>query len=83
MLDQLFGNLFDKEKAITETVQATLVDVAEELGTDGPAPFGDFFIMIRPSDAAFNFKYFICKYDEKGNPKKIRELTTKEILGEK
>lgn len=83
MLDQLFGNLFDKEKIITETVQTTLVDVAEELRRNGPVAHSDFFIMIRPMDANFNFKYFICKYDEKGNPKKIRELTTKEILGEK
>ncbi len=85
MLENLFGNLFDKEKAIEETVQSTLVDVAQELGTkeSGPLSYKDFFLMIRPTDAKGNFKFHICKYDEKGNPKPVREITTKEILGEK
>ncbi len=79
----ILGGLFDKEKAITDMVQSTLVDVAKELGEGTAVPHTDFFVMIRPADKDFNFKYFICKYDEKGNPKKIRELTIKEILGEK
>jgi hypothetical protein len=76
MIENLLGGLFDKEKMIYETVQSTLVDVAEELGVSDK----DFFIMIRPMDEAFNHKFFICKYDEKGNPKKVREIELKEIL---
>ena len=84
MLGDLLGNLFDKEKAVTDTIQATLIDVAEELGTEsGPLSHKDFFLMIRPIDGKGNFKFHICKYDEKGNPKPVREITTKEILGEK
>lgn len=85
MFGDFLGNLFDKEKAITDVVQATLVDVAIELGTEesGPLSHKDFFLMIRPIDGKGNFKFHICKYDEKGNPKAVREITTKEILGEK
>lgn len=85
MFGELLGGLFDKEKAVTETIQATLIDVAEELGTQesGPLSYKDFFVMIRPIDAKGSFKFHICKYDEKGNPKPVREITTKEVLGEK
>jgi hypothetical protein len=70
------GKLFDKEAATYDTVQGTLEAVAEEL----QLPHTDFFIMIRPMDAEFNHKYFICKYDSAGNPVKVREITLKEIL---
>ncbi len=76
MIENLLGGLFDKEKMIYETVQSTLVDVAEELGED----YKNFFIMIRPMDDKFNHKYFICKYDGNGNPQKVREIELKEIL---
>ncbi len=79
MIENLLGGLFDKEKMIYETVQSTLVDVAEELGVT-PDKYKDFFIMIRPMDDKFNHKFFICKYDGNGNPQKVREIELKEIL---
>ncbi len=79
MFADLLGNLFDKEKATYDIVQKTLEDVAEEL----KLPFTEFFVMIRPMDKDFNHKFFICKYDEKGNPAKVREITLKEIVEDK
>ncbi len=76
MIEGLLSGLFDKEKAAYETIQSTLEDIAQELNVSHK----DFFIMIRPSDEEFNHKCFICKYDEKGNPVKVREITLKEIL---
>jgi len=38
--------------------------------------------MIRPTDDMFNHKYHICKYDAKGNPVNVRELTLQEILSD-
>ena len=76
MLEDLLGGLFDKEKAIYTTVQDTLVRVAEELNVT----VKEIFIMIRPKDEDGNHAYYICKYDDKGNPKPIREISLKEIL---
>ena len=76
MFDNSLGGLFDKEKATYETIQITLEELAAELSCD----WKDFFIMIRPMDDKFNHKFFICKYDQKGNPIKVREITLKEIL---
>ena len=76
MFGDLLGGLIDKEAITRDTIQGALEKVAEELGLK----FGDFFIMIRPTDEQFNHKYFICGYDEKGNPKMVREITLKEIL---
>jgi len=78
MLGNLLGGLFDKEKAIYSTVQDALTSIAEEL----QLPYSDFFIAIRPVDSEYNHKYFICKYDEKGQPKAVREITLKEIIAE-
>jgi len=76
MFTEMLGGLVDKEKMTYDTIQTTLENVAEELGCD----YRDFFVMIRPMDADLNFKFFICKYDEKGNPLKVREITLKEVL---
>lgn len=76
MFAEMLGGLVDKEKMTYDTIQTTLENVAEELGCD----FRDFFVMIRPMDEDLNFKFFICKYDEKGNPLKVREITLKEVL---
>lgn len=67
----------DPEKQTYETVQDCLKDVAEELQKDHKG----FFIVIRPTDEQYNHKYYICKYDEKGNIAPVREITLKEILG--
>lgn len=76
--DLLKGLMPDKEQMVRDIIQGALEKVAEELN----CPFTDFFIMIRPMDAEFNHKYFICTYDEKGNPKMVREITLKEILSD-
>ncbi len=76
MFGNMLNGLFDKEQMTYDTVQSALENVSEELGG------ASFFIMIRPMDSEFNHKYFICKYDEKGNPVKVREITLKEILSE-
>lgn len=78
MLSSLMSGLFDKEKAVFETIQAALKDVAEEQ----KCSFKEIFIVIKPMDSEFNHKYFVCKFDEKGNQKVIREMTLKEILGD-
>ena len=76
MLAGMLGGLIDKEQMIYDTIQTSLENVSEELGCTEK----DFFIMIRPSDDEYNFKLFICKYDENGNPRKVREMLLKEIL---
>lgn len=79
MLGEMLSGLINKEESTRVTVKHALEDVAEELGCS----WKDFFITIMPIDEKFNQKYFICKYDEKGNPRMIREISLKEILGEK
>ncbi len=79
MLENLISGLFDKEQMIYDKIQNALIDVADELKADHK----DFFIMIRPTDEDFNHKFFICKYDEKGNPVKVRNMKIKEILEDK
>lgn len=76
MFASMLGGLLDKEQMIYDTIQSSLETVAEELNCTPK----DFFIMIRPSDDEYNFKLFICKYDEQGNPCKVREMLLKEIL---
>jgi len=76
MFEGLLGGLIDKEQITRDYIQNALLKVSEEL----ECSHKDFFIMIRPSDEDFNHRYFICKYDEKGNPKMVREITLKEIL---
>lgn len=76
MFANMLGGLLDKEQIIYDTIQSSLENVSEELGCTEK----DFFIMIRPADNEYNFKLFICKYDENGNPRKVREMQLKEIL---
>lgn len=77
MLGNLLGGLFDKEQMTRYTVQSALEKAAIETESN----YKDLFFMIVPTDAEFNHKYFICKW-EGSNPKKIREITLKEILSE-
>jgi hypothetical protein len=76
MLAGMLGGLIDKEQMIYDTIQTALENVAEELG----CTHKDFFVMIRPMNEDYDFKLFICKYDENGNPMKVREMMLKEIL---
>lgn len=76
MLAGMLGGLIDKEQMIYDTIQTALENVAEELD----CTHKDFFVMIRPMNEDYDFKLFICKYDENGNPMKVREMMLKEIL---
>jgi hypothetical protein len=75
MFSSLMGGLVDKEQITFNTIQATLENVAEELGCN----YKDFFIMIKPIDEEFTMKFYIYKMDE-GVPRPVREITLKEIL---
>ena len=75
MFSSLMGGLVDKEQITFNTIQATLENVAEELGCN----YKDFFIMIKPIDEEFIMKFYIYKMDE-GVPRPVREITLKEIL---
>ena len=57
-------------------IERTLENVAEEYNVG----YKDIFITIRPSDEDFNFKLYVCSYDEKGNPKPLRVITLEEVL---
>lgn len=76
MLAGLMGSFVKKEQMTYDTIQETLENVAEELN----CTYKDFFIMIRPIDENGNFILYVCKYDEKGNPEKVREITLKEVF---
>jgi hypothetical protein len=75
MFASLMGGLVDKEQITFNTIQATLENVAEELGCS----YKDFFIMIKPTNENFDMKFYIYKMDN-GTPKPVREITLKEIL---
>lgn len=77
--ENMMGGLIDKEKAIFDTIQGCLENVAEELKCSPK----DFFVMIKPVDKEFSPVFFIYKLDpETGAPKMVRELTIKEILSD-
>lgn len=76
MFGEMLGGLVDKEQMTRDTIQDALEKIAIEL----KCSYKDFFIMIRPNDDEFNHSYYVCKYDDKGNPTKVRQITLKEIL---
>jgi hypothetical protein len=73
----LLGGLFDKEGMVKATIETCLENIAEELECKAT----ELFIMIKPTDEEFNFKCWVYKMVE-GNPKVIRQITLKEILGD-
>lgn len=79
MFEGFMKNLVDVEQLTRDKIQVALENAAEETGEK----FDNIFLMIRPVDAEFNHKYFIGKFDEKGNPKVVREMALKEILNDK
>lgn len=78
MFGNLIGGLFDKEKLVRETIQGALENVAEEM----KCSHKDLFIMIKPFNAEFDFKCYIYEVFSNGNPKLVREISLKEILGD-
>jgi len=75
MFANLMGEFVNKEQITFNTIQATLENVAEELGCN----YKDFFIMIKPVNGNFEMRFDIFK-TENGKPNFIREITLKEIL---
>lgn len=78
MFSNLMGGLVDKEQITHDTIQGTLEDLAEELGCSHT----EFFVMIKPTDADFNMKFYVYRSPENAAPKFVREISLKEILGE-
>lgn len=74
----ILGNLFDKEQIVRDTIQSTLESVKEELNCS----YKELFIMIKPYNDDFDFKCYIYKIID-ANPKIVREISLKEILGDK
>jgi galactitol-specific phosphotransferase system IIB component len=78
MLENLLGNLFDKEQITHDTIQECLENLAQEMD----CKCEDFFVMIKPTDNEFNMKFYVYKLENKA-PKMVREITLKEILNKK
>lgn len=76
MFEGLFGGLIDKEKAIKTTITDVLSDCSEELGVG----YKDLFVIIRPVDDKFDFKFHLYRQDS-GKPVFVREITVKEVVG--
>jgi len=74
----ILGNLFDKEQLVKDTIQSTLENVAQEL----ECSYKELFIMIMPKNEEFDFDCYIYKIID-SNPKIIRKIPLKEILGDK
>lgn len=74
----ILGNLFDKEQLVKDTIQSTLENVAQEL----ECSHKELFIMIMPKNEDFDFDCYIYKIID-ANPKIIRKIPLKEILGDK
>jgi hypothetical protein len=74
----ILGNLFDKEQLVKDTIQSTLENVAQEL----ECSYKELFIMIMPKNEEFDFDCYIYKIID-ANPKIIRKIPLKEILGDK
>lgn len=74
---------FNQKYVIYKTIESVLAETAKEFNIS----YKDIFIFIKPKNENFNVVYFVGKYDEKGNPIKlkdvnpeVREISLKEIL---
>lgn len=72
---ELLGGLIDKEGMIRDTIINTFEDLLEEYN----CTHNDLFVMIQPVNEDCNFMLFVYKMDN-GVPKRVREITLKEIL---
>tara|TARA_R110000824_G_scaffold314339_1_gene501187 strand:+ start:453 stop:698 length:246 start_codon:yes stop_codon:yes gene_type:complete len=77
MLNNLVSGLVDTEKVTYDTIQTSLEEVAIDLQCSST----DFFVMIKPTDIEFNFKFYVYKTQNNNAPKFIREISLAEILG--
>ena len=78
MFGGLLGNMFDKEKIVHDTVQDCLENLSEELGCS----HDKLFVMIT-AGKKFEPAFFVYKIESGKPPIKVREISLKEILGEK
>jgi hypothetical protein len=77
MLENLVNGLVDTEKITYDTIQTSLEEIAIELKSEPK----DFFVMIKPTDNDYNFKFYVYKTESNKAPKFVREISLKEILG--
>ena len=79
MLNNLVSGLVDTEKITYDTIQTSL----EEIAIDLKCSSSEFFVMIKPTDKEYNFKFYVYRTEDNKPPKFIREISLKEILGNK
>tara|TARA_R110000851_G_scaffold122201_1_gene251457 strand:- start:568 stop:831 length:264 start_codon:yes stop_codon:yes gene_type:complete len=77
MLGSMMSGLVDTEKLTYDTIQTSL----EEISIDLRCSWKEFFVMIKPTDSEFGFKFYLYQNQEGKGPKYIREISLKEILG--
>tara|TARA_R110001592_G_scaffold53126_4_gene163036 strand:+ start:3972 stop:4217 length:246 start_codon:yes stop_codon:yes gene_type:complete len=77
MLENLMNGLVDTEKITYDTIQTSLQEISIELKTDPK----NFFVMIKPTDEDYNFKFYVYKINGNSAPVFVREISLKEILG--
>ena len=77
MLGNLIGGLVDTEKMTYDTIQSTLKTLSIELKVSNK----DFFVMIKPVDEEFNFKFYVYLSQAGKAPSFVREISIKEVLG--
>lgn len=73
----LLAGIFNKEQMVFDTIQDTLLSISEELG----CKHTELFVMIKPENEKFDPKFHVYKL-ENNQPKYIRDISIKEILGE-
>jgi len=75
-LGELLGGMIDKEGIVRGQLQTSFEQIAEENGLT----FKDLFYMIKPINEEFDFKCFVYKLGDKGQPIFVREILLKEII---
>lgn len=74
----MLGALFNTDKIVSDTIQNSLKELAIELKVSEK----ELFVMIKPKNEEFDFSFYLYKIIAgEVNPKFIREVSLKEILG--
>lgn len=77
MFGGLLDGMVDKVQITKDYISDSITDVVAELNCDR----AEVFYMIQPGKGEDEFKIFIYK-TENGTPKRIREISVEEIVGE-
>lgn len=77
MFQEILGGLMNKEQAVYDAIQETMLDISQELKCSP----SEFIIAIKATDEKFNFKLHIMRATPEGNVW-VREITIKEVIGE-